>query len=310
MLLTGVGQNWRTSMLRFRQSVLVIPSDCLLALTGAECVAVLRYWRWAHSMCNRVYVTVGCPSVRLSVCPIYQQQQGRPAGLLLSAVVCSRYRSIAAARAQRYVKSRWLRLNTDLFTAVVVYICRIKTSLCSATYVRWQRGITRIRTPLMQQSIDIFYLPGPQQQTRHTLLPRSNEPQTDRRKDTVPSHRPSACYAGSANSVLLIVVSTSDLRSTSELTFGLYDYLSELPVPSMAQLVAPFIPRQACYCSFWHITVLWLAAWRSDFSAWTKLPYPIVMGDRLRAYITSRHVTSQLGKLCLHPPGSLNWVPA
>ena len=57
-------------------------------------------------------------------------------------------------------------------------------------------------------------------------------------------------YAGSANSVLLIVVSTSNLTSTSELTFGLYDYLSELLVPSMAQLVAPFIPRQACYCSF------------------------------------------------------------
>jgi len=29
------------------------------------------------------------------------------------------------------------------------------TGLCSATYVRWQRGTARIRPPLLQQFIDI-----------------------------------------------------------------------------------------------------------------------------------------------------------
>jgi len=33
-----------------------------------------------------IYVTVGCPSVRPSVCPVGRQQQQRPAGLLLSAL--------------------------------------------------------------------------------------------------------------------------------------------------------------------------------------------------------------------------------
>ena len=37
-------------------------------------------------MRSRVYKTVRCPSVRQSVCPISQTQQGRAAGLLLSAV--------------------------------------------------------------------------------------------------------------------------------------------------------------------------------------------------------------------------------
>jgi len=36
----------------------------------------------------------------------------------------------------------------------------IKTSLCSTTYVRWQRGTARIRPPLLQQSIDISCPPG------------------------------------------------------------------------------------------------------------------------------------------------------
>jgi len=35
---------------------------------------------------SRVYVTVGCPSTRPSVCPVDRQQQRRPAGLLLSAL--------------------------------------------------------------------------------------------------------------------------------------------------------------------------------------------------------------------------------
>ena len=53
-----------------------------------------------HSMRSRVYVTDGRPSVRPSVRPIDQQQQRRPAGLLLSAGgVCSRYRPIACTLA-------------------------------------------------------------------------------------------------------------------------------------------------------------------------------------------------------------------
>ena len=43
-----------------------------------------------QGLCN------GRASVHLSVCPIDRQQQRRPASLLLSAGVCSRYRSIAA----------------------------------------------------------------------------------------------------------------------------------------------------------------------------------------------------------------------
>jgi len=35
-----------------------------------------------------------------------------------------------------------------------------------------------------------------------------------------------------------------------------------------------------------------------------------VMGDRLRAGIPSRYVTSYLGQLSLAPPGSLNRMPA
>ena len=59
------------------------------------------------------------------------------------------------------------------------------TSLCSwATYVRWKRDTTRICCcdpccGAVQQSIDISYPPGPQQQTRCTLLQRTNG--TDRR---------------------------------------------------------------------------------------------------------------------------------
>jgi len=42
--------------------------------------------------------------------------------------------------------------------------------------------------PAVQQSIDISRPPGPQQQTRRTLLQRANG--TDGRTDTVPLHRP------------------------------------------------------------------------------------------------------------------------
>jgi len=53
--------------------------------------------------------------------------------------------------------------------------------------------------PTVQQSIDI-YPPGPEQQTRRTLLQRANA--TNRRTDTVPLQRPCcAYYARSANSM-------------------------------------------------------------------------------------------------------------
>jgi len=42
-----------------------------------------------------------------------------------------------------------------------------KISMCLATYVRWQRGTARIRPP---QSIDIFYTPGPQQNTSDVYI--------------------------------------------------------------------------------------------------------------------------------------------
>jgi len=55
--------------------------------------------------------------------------------------------------------------------------------------------------PAVQQSIDISFPPGPQQQTRRTLLQLANgrekEGQTDRWTDTVPLHR--SCSAGSGN---------------------------------------------------------------------------------------------------------------
>ena len=38
-------------------------------------------------MRRKTYVTVGTPSVYLSVCPIDRHQQRRPAGLLLSALL-------------------------------------------------------------------------------------------------------------------------------------------------------------------------------------------------------------------------------
>jgi len=61
--------------------------------------------------------------------------------------------------------------------------------------VLWPRAAA---APAMQQSIDITYPPGPQQQTLRTLLQRANG--TDKRTDSVPFHKPcSAYYAGSAN---------------------------------------------------------------------------------------------------------------
>ena len=64
----------------------------------------VSYWHCPHSMRSRVYVTVGCPSVRLSVCPsvfsIIRPQQRRATGLLLSARAGGGYR-LSAANAGR-----------------------------------------------------------------------------------------------------------------------------------------------------------------------------------------------------------------
>ena len=72
-----------------------------------------------------------------------------------------------------------------------------QTSLCSATYVRWRRGTARIhpRTPLLQQSIDISCLPGPQQQT-HCRRLAAVDPCWDGQTDTL----------GSANNTVGVTV--------------------------------------------------------------------------------------------------------
>ena len=63
--------------------------------------------------------------------------------------------------------------------------------------------------PAVRQLIDISYRPGPQQQTRRTLLQRANG--ADRRTDTVPSHRSCPAYhTGSANKKRGVVVRRMD----------------------------------------------------------------------------------------------------
>ena len=68
-------------------------------------------------MQSRVYVTVGRPSVRLSVRqyvrPIDRQQQRWLVGLLLSAVLQAPV--LSSKCGQRRVERRRIRLNTDLF---------------------------------------------------------------------------------------------------------------------------------------------------------------------------------------------------
>ena len=60
----------------------------------------------------------------------------------------------------------------------------------------YQRGNARGRLPLLRQSIDTFYPPGPQQQTRGTMLQWANgtdaqmDRQTKKQTDTVPFYRP------------------------------------------------------------------------------------------------------------------------
>ena len=76
--------------------------------------------------------------------------------------------------------------------------------MCSATYVRWQRGTARIRRPhAAAATIDRYIRPaGP---TAASLLGQSGterrtDGQTNKQTDTVSYHKPCyAYYAGSAN---------------------------------------------------------------------------------------------------------------
>jgi len=79
---------------------------------------------------------------------------------------------------------------------------RLKTSQCSASHVSWQRDTARSCwwAPAVQQSIAISCPPGPQQQTRRTLLQRSmdgTDRRADRRTDNIPLHRPCHIFANS-----------------------------------------------------------------------------------------------------------------
>ena len=88
----------------------------------------------------------------------------------------------------------------------------VRTNLCSASYVRWQcdSACSCCWAPAVQQSIDrpISCLPGPQQETRSTLLQRSTLGHADRRTDTVPLHVP--CHILYAISVKLLINSGVD----------------------------------------------------------------------------------------------------
>jgi len=99
---------------------------------------VHAYWHCPHSMQSRIYVTVRCPSVCLSVCmfacPIDRSQPRRAASLLLGtkrAGDIDRQRRAPGARQQRRhstglqqqmqtlsrLQPRRRRLNTDLFSS-------------------------------------------------------------------------------------------------------------------------------------------------------------------------------------------------
>jgi len=66
-------------------------------------------------------------------------------------------------------------VNINVTISVSMYVCR-------------QCGTAHIRTPLLQQSIDISSPPGPQQQTRSSGVRRSDE--TDRQTGDQQLHRP------------------------------------------------------------------------------------------------------------------------
>ena len=105
------------------------------------------------------------------------------------------------------------------------------------------RAVLRPRaatTPAVQQSIDISFPPGPQQQTCHTLLQRANG--TDSRMDTVPFHRPCSAYcAGSAN----------NSKIATDLCF-------RTRYPQISVKIKPRLIKYLCkrYCAFSAFTLL------------------------------------------------------
>ena len=94
--------------------------------------------------------------------------------------------------------------------------------------------------PAVQQSIDISYPPGLQQQTCRTLLQRANG--TDSRTDTVPFHRPCSTYcAGSAN----------NSKIATDLCF-------RTRYPQISVKIKPRLIKYLCkrYCAFSAFTLL------------------------------------------------------
>jgi len=86
--------------------------------------------------------------------------------------------------------------HTELSKPVFGFLCTLTTWHCPHSPAAAPCCCAARRPPLL---IDISCTPGPQQQTRRTLLQRSKAG-TDRQTDTVPFHRPcSAYYAGNAN---------------------------------------------------------------------------------------------------------------
>ena len=81
------------------------------------------------------------------------------------------------------------------------------TSLCSASYVRWQRATARIHSPhaallcAMQQSIDISCRLGPQQQRVCCCKPMLG--QTDRQTD---GRTPDRCTNSTPHSMLAVPI--------------------------------------------------------------------------------------------------------
>ena len=75
---------------------------------------------------------------------------------------------------------------------VFSYLRTLKTWHCPHLLLRAVLRPRAAAAPAVQQSIDTSRRPGPQQQTRRTLLHQANG--TDGRTDTVPFHRPCSAY--------------------------------------------------------------------------------------------------------------------
>jgi len=93
----------------------------------------------------------------------------------------------------------WYPAHMHTHIHIQTAIASILSSLCSAAYLGWQRGTAHIccctpccgEAPLdVRQSVNISWLPGPQQQTCYSGTRRVNG--TDGRTDARQLHRP--CY--------------------------------------------------------------------------------------------------------------------